>query len=173
MESFIFLASLLPLSRLSSWLETGVCGRTEYLLDEVLHLKGNCVQMLACCIWPALHMWIRPAYISPDRNLVLPDEVFLAPRRRTFLMWLYRQSETLRLCLWFLLGLSFSVVRSCCSSASSRCCRNNFVATERGFFKWAVSARRVLLIFLPLPELIGVLYRQPVITNVCRAAKVK
>lgn len=111
LEGFIFLPFSLfvpHLAPLSRWLESRVCGPIEYLLDKVLHLKGNCIQMLACYIWLVLHMWFRPDYISPDRSLVLPDETFLAAERPVCLMWLYRLSETLKLCCFlFLLFLGF------------------------------------------------------------------
>lgn len=105
MEGFIFFPPL-PSSLLELHCPS-VCGPIGYLLDKVLHLKGNCIQMLACCIWPVLHMWIRPGYISPDRSLLLPDETFLAAERGVCLMWLYRLSQTLKLhCFLFLMIFS-------------------------------------------------------------------
>lgn len=68
--------------------------------------------MLACCIWPALHMWIRAGYISPDRSLVLPDETFLAAERGVRLMWLYRLSQTLKLCCFLFLVIFFFLTSS-------------------------------------------------------------
>ncbi len=125
MEGLIYLP-ILSFAQLSQWLESRVCGQMEYLLDKVLHLKGNCVQMLAC-FCPVLHMWIRLVYISPDSSLVLPDETFLAAEREVCLMWLYRLSHTLKLCCF--LSLVIFLVRSSLSdctlydrSTSSRCC---------------------------------------------------
>lgn len=172
MESFIFLASLLPLSRLSYWLETAVCGHTEYLLDEVLHLKE-----IAFRCWPAA--FGQRCTCGSDLLILVQTEIWSSLTKYS---WLLEEEFALCDCIDclkhsgcasdFFWDSSFPAVRSRSRSASSRCCRNNFVATERGFFKWAVPVRRVLLIFLPLPELLGVLYRQPLITNVCLVAKV-
>lgn len=96
------------LAPLSQELEYNICSPVDYLQDIVYIWKGNCFQMQACCIWPLLHTWIRPGYISPDRRLVLPDETFLAAEKGVCFTWLCKSSQTLGCALFFPLRFLWS-----------------------------------------------------------------
>lgn len=94
---------------LSDW--SSVCGQTEYLLDKVLHVKGNCLQMSLRCIWPGLQacgsdlvMWVQTEVWS------VFDETFLAAKRGFRFMWLHRQFQTrsaVFLSLWLFSSFTF------------------------------------------------------------------